>query len=108
MAPAIHLPVMVDAGFSVGFRGDDGTSSAPVEGGAEPIDIEGPVAQQGIEGGPLDQRRHADRVIPLPRQQDEAHQIAQGIDQGHSLRRLAAARAADGLILSPPFAPLAF
>jgi hypothetical protein len=46
--------------------------------------------------------------MPLARRQDEAHQIAQGIDHGHNLGRQAAARAADGLILSPPFAPLAF
>lgn len=38
----------------------------------------------------------------------EAHQIAQGVDHGDDPGRQAAARAAYGLILSPPFAPLAF
>ena len=108
MSPSIDLLVVVDAEFSAGFRGYDGTSAALIELGAEPIDVESPVAQQGTESDAFDQRRHADRVVPLARQQDEVHQIAQGIDYGHDLGRQSAARAPDGLILSPPFAPLAF
>ena len=50
----------------------------------------------------LDQRRHADGVVPLARQQHEARQVAEGIDEGEDLGRQAAARAADGLIAGPP------
>src|SRR3982750_633179 len=41
-------------------------------------------------------------------QQDEAHQVTEGVDKGDDLGRQAAARAADGLVPGPPFAPLAF
>jgi hypothetical protein len=44
--------------------------------------------------------------MTLARQQNKARQIAQGIDQKNDFRRQAAARFADGLILSPPFAPV--
>src|SRR3712207_5247044 len=46
--------------------------------------------------------------MALARQQDEAHEVAEGVDQGDDLGRQAAAGAADGLISGPPFAPLAF
>jgi hypothetical protein len=44
--------------------------------------------------------------VTLARQEHEAEQIAEGIDKRGNLRRQAAARLADGLILSPPFAPV--
>jgi hypothetical protein len=40
--------------------------------------------------------------VPLAWQENETRQVAEGIDQRHDLRRQAAARSADGLILSPP------
>ena len=46
--------------------------------------------------------------MALAGQEDEANQIAQGINQGDDLGGQTAARPPDGLILSPPFAPLAF
>jgi coenzyme F420-reducing hydrogenase beta subunit len=44
--------------------------------------------------------------VTLPRQQHKAHQIAERVDERCNLCRQAAARLADGLILSPPFAPV--
>jgi hypothetical protein len=44
--------------------------------------------------------------MPLARQQHEADEIAERVDERCNLRRQAAARLADGLILSPPFAPV--
>jgi hypothetical protein len=44
--------------------------------------------------------------VPLARQQHEADQIAERVDERRNLRGQAAARLADGLILSPPFAPV--
>jgi hypothetical protein len=44
--------------------------------------------------------------MPLTGQEHEADQIAERIDDHRDLRRQAAARFADGLILSPPFAPV--
>ena len=45
-------------------------------------------------------------VVPLAWQRHEADQIAERIDDHRDLGRQAAARFADGLILSPPFAPV--
>src|SRR5512134_3983236 len=42
----------------------------------------------------------------LARQQNEAHEIAERIDESHDLGRQTAARLANGLIFSPPFAPV--
>jgi hypothetical protein len=44
----------------------------------------------------------------LSRQKQEAHEIAERINQCHDFSCQAAARAPDGLMLSPPFAPVAF
>jgi hypothetical protein len=43
--------------------------------------------------------------VALSRQQNEAHQIAERVGKRQNLRRQAASRFADGLALSPPFAP---
>jgi len=44
--------------------------------------------------------------LPLAWQEHEADEIAERIYDDRDLRRQAAARFADGLILSPPFAPV--
>ena len=44
--------------------------------------------------------------MTLAGQKDEANEIAEGVDQSHDLGGQAATRAAYGLILSPPFAPV--
>ncbi len=75
---------------------------------SQPVGIEGLVAQQGIELNVLDEGTHPDHVIALAGQEHEARQIAQGIDQRYDLGRQTAFRAPDGLMASPPFAPLAF
>src|ERR671932_334408 len=108
VAPAVHVAVEVDGGLAVGLGWDHRGGTTTVEVGPGPVGVEGLVAEQGAEGDALDQRLHADAVVPLAGQQDEAHQVAERIDQGDDLGRQAAARAADGLISSPPFAPLAF
>ena len=79
MAPAVHLPAMVDAEFPVGFRRDDGASTSAIKVSAEPITVEVPVAQKSAESDALNPRRYADYVMPLARQQDEAHEVAQRI-----------------------------
>ena len=53
----------------------------------------------------LDERRNADRVEALSRQQHEAHEIAERVGERQDFGRHAAFGAADGLALSPPFAP---
>jgi hypothetical protein len=46
--------------------------------------------------------------VTLAGEKNEAHQVSEGIDQGDDFGRQSAARPPDRLILSPPFAPLAF
>ena len=55
-----------------------------------------------------DQGLDAHHVVALAGQEHEADQAAQGIHKGDDLGGQAAARSPDGLISSPPFAPLAF
>jgi hypothetical protein len=43
--------------------------------------------------------------VTLARKKNEADQVAQSVDERHGFGGQAAARFADGLILSPPFAP---
>ena len=106
MAPAIHVKVARDGARSVGLGRDHGCRAALIEFGTQPIHVEGPVGQQRREIEVLDERCHPDAVVALARQEHEAHQIAERIDECHDLGRQAAARAPDGLRLSPPLAPL--
>jgi hypothetical protein len=46
--------------------------------------------------------------MALAGQQHKADQASQGVNQGNNLGRQASSGTPDGLILSPPFAPLAF
>src|SRR3712207_2026584 len=108
VAPAVHVAVEVDGGLSVGLGWDHRGGPTIVEVRPEPVGVEGLVAEQSAEGDAFDQRPHADAVVALAGQQDEAHQGAERIDQGDDLGGQPAARVADGLMLSPPFAPLAF
>jgi hypothetical protein len=74
----------------------------------QPIDIERFVGQQGIEANVPDQGLDADCVMALTGKQHETDQAPQGIHQGDDLGGQATSRSSDGLILSPPLAPLAF
>jgi len=108
MAPVVHVTVEVDGSLAVGLGRDHRGGAAIVKLRSEPVGVEGFVAEQSAEDDTLDQRLHADAVVALAGQQDEAHQIAEGIGEGNDLAGQAAARAADRLILGPPLAPLAF
>ena len=108
MTPFIHLLVVVDLLFSVAPGRNDGAGAAFVQFRSQPIGVERLVAQQGIEADIADQGLDAHHIMALARQKHEADQVPQGIDQGDDLGGQTTPRAPDGLILSPPFAPLAF
>lgn len=74
----------------------------------QPVRIERLVREQCVKRNAFDQRCDTFHVMRLPRQQQEADQVAERIHQRHDLRRQPAARAPDGLSLSPPFEPVAF
>jgi hypothetical protein len=44
--------------------------------------------------------------VTMTRQKHKANQIAERIDERRYLRRQTATRRADGLLVSPPFAPV--
>src|SRR4051812_12853803 len=108
VAPAVHLAVEADGGLAVGLGWDHRSCPTTVKLRSEPVGVERFVVEQSAEDDTLDQRLHADGVVALTGQQDEAHQIAERIDQGDDFAGQAAARAADGLAPGPPLAPLAF
>src|SRR6202022_2001080 len=85
--------------------GDDDLGAARVELGDNGVAVECLVGDQRVEGQSLDERRHAHRVEALSRQEHEAHEIAERIGERQDFGGHAAFRTADGLALSPPFAP---
>src|SRR3712207_3116328 len=107
VAPAIHVAVEVEAAFAAGLGRNHRRGAAGVEVRPDPGHVERFVAEQGVEGDAVDERRHADGVVPLAGQQHEAHQVAERVGEGDDLGGQAAARAPDGLASGPPFAPLA-
>lgn len=108
MPPFIHLAVIFNRLFAVPLRRYDGRRATFAQLCPQLVGVERLVAEEGAKRQPLDQRRDALAVVPLPRQQDEVDQIAQRVHQGDDLGRQAAARAPNGLALSPLFAPVAF
>src|SRR3954469_10817902 len=108
VAPAIHVAIEVDRGLADGLGRDHRDGPAGVKVCPQPVHVEGFVAEQGVEGDARNQRPHADAVVALAGQQDEAHQVAEGVDEGDDLGGQTAARAADRLVPGPPLAPLAF
>ncbi len=81
---------------TIGLGRDNGNGASLIQLGADPIDVKGLVGKQRIEVDAGDQRRHADAVVTLTREQDEAREVAQRIDQRHDLAR------ATILVVNPP------
>ena len=74
----------------------------------QPIGIERFVSQESTEVHAIDQRLDTLHVMSLAGQKYEVDQVSKHVDQSNDLGSQSPARAPDGLILSPPFAPLAF
>src|SRR5437660_8961804 len=77
---------------------NDSLDAAAGQALAQPAGIERLVADDGEAGDAGHENIKAGDVVALPRQEHEAHQIAERIDERRDLRRQAAARLADGLI----------
>ena len=108
MPPLVDFRVIVALDFTIGFGWDDSRCAAHVELLQQPIRIKRLIRQQRIERDIPDERRNALHIMGLSGQKLEAHEVAECINQCHDLGRQPAARASDGLSLSPPFAPVAF
>jgi hypothetical protein len=86
------------------LRHDD-ASAALIKFMVKPIAVESLVSQQVLEINAINERRHANGVMAIARQENEADKIAQCVCQCEDFGRPAPFRLADGLTLSPPFAP---
>ena len=105
MSPLIHLGVVRDRRFAIGFGRNDRDGAAFLQLLTQGVVVERLVGEEGVKIDAGDQRLNADAVVTLAGQQDEAREIAQRIDERDELGGQPAAGAANGLILSPPFAP---
>lgn len=76
-----------------------------VEFAVDPVAVESFVREQVLKVDASDERRHADGVVAVAGQEDKPDKVAERIRQREDFGRPAAFRLADGLILSPPFAP---
>ena len=85
--------------------GDDDLRAALVQLRDDPVAVEGLVGEQRAKFHALDQRRDADRVEALPRQQNEADQIAERVGEREDFGGPAAFGLAYCLALNSPFAP---
>jgi hypothetical protein len=106
VTPGIHGEIAVDRAFPVRSGRYNSGCAPPVQFGPQPIGIERFVSEEGFEFDPLDQGLNANGIVPLARQKDESGQVAKCVHKGHDFRGQASPRAANGLILSPPFAPV--
>ncbi len=105
VAPLVEVPVERQRPGTSRVLRDDDLGAPRIEVGNDRIAIEGLVSDQAAKIDTVQQRRDADCVETVSRQQLEAHEVAQRIGESKDLGRHAALGAADGLILSPPFAP---
>ena len=86
------------------LRNDD-ASTTFIEFVIEPVAIKGLVCEQVLKVDAVNQRWNTNCVIAVAGQENEANKIAKRIGQCEDFGRPAAFGFADGLILSPPFAP---
>ena len=84
------------------------TASAPLRGDGEPevIGVISSIGDDDIGGHTVDERSGLRGVTGLAGGQGEANRTSQAANGEVDLGGQAAARASDGLIVSPPFAPL--
>src|SRR3712207_455540 len=106
VTPAVHGKIALDAPPAARLGRNHRNRAPVIQLGSQPIIVKRLVGDQRRDLGLTKQRRNRDAVVPLTRHKDKAHQIAKRVHQRHDLARQTATRAADRLILSPPFAPV--
>ena len=108
MPPRVGVFIIITQEFPVCFGRDDRAGAAHIEFFEHPIRVERLIGQESVEVHAIDQRLDPLYVVGLAGQENKVGKVAERIDQSNDLGGQSAARAPDGLILSPPFAPLAF
>ncbi len=106
MTPLVFVPVMRGMPAGALAKRNDGLNMSPCQALAQPVGVERLVADKGQTVDAGQKSIEARDVVAIARQQHEADQIAERIDDRRNLRRPAAARFADGLFLNAPFAPV--
>src|SRR5688572_21679870 len=105
MAPFVEVAVERQGACGSWVLRDDDLGTARVETGDDGIAVERLVGNETTESDPFDQRLDTDCVEAMAQQELKAHKIAERIGQREDLGGQATLGAADGLALSPPFAP---
>src|SRR5260370_15807072 len=105
MTPFVHLGVDLERGGAARVLRDHDLGTALIEIGDDVVAVEGLVGDQRAEFDPRDERRNADGIEALSRQQDESDEVAQRIGEGEDFGRHGPLRLAVCLALVPPFAP---
>ena len=80
-APFVHFEVDCERGYAARMLRDDDLAAPRVEVSDDGVRVERHVGNQSAEIQSLNQRGNANRVEPLPRQQDKPHKIAESIRQ---------------------------
>jgi hypothetical protein len=106
MPPAIHGEVAGDSVLAIRFRWDDGLGFCFAEQFTQTIVVEPLVGQQRLHVDAIDQVGCCDAVVALSGKQNEFGKVSERIDEGNDLCCQSAARASDGLMARPPFAPM--
>jgi len=106
MPPLVFFAVVLGVPGGSFAERNDGLNVVGAQSFAQPTGVKSLVADQcqAIDAG--HESVETGDVVPLAWQKHEADQIAECINEHCDFRGQAAARFADGLILSPPFAPV--
>src|SRR5260370_27236787 len=108
VAPLVALCIEREDALAGRCVGDHGDGGAAVEQGAQMIGVIAFVADQpGAGRHPFQQRRSDCDIGDVAAGQAERERPARLVDQDMDFSGASAARAADGLVALPPFAPLA-
>lgn len=106
VAPFVLFRVMCGVSRGPFAQRNDRLDVAASQTFAQPVRIERLIADQGQAGDAGHENVKTCDVVTLARQEHEAEQIAERIDERRNFGCQTAARFADGLIASPPFAPV--
>ena len=107
MAFFVDFSVMGDGNCPGTLRGNHRLTTSPGNEGAQFVRIIGLVSQHLAEGKALEKINGLRDVGRLTGRENEAQRIAKPVDKDVDFAAQPSARASDGLILSPPFAPAA-
>jgi hypothetical protein len=106
MTPFVFVLVMRGMPAGPLAKRDDSLNVGVRQAVAQPVRVERLVADEGQAIDASHKSIEACDVVAMARQQHEADQVAERIHDRRDLRRPTAARFANGLFLSPPFAPV--